>query len=454
MNSTASAGRIGAAIFVALLFLGPARDAKSLPAFAAQTGQRCQACHVGGNWPELTPWGRFFKLTGYTVGKSAWSSETGFDHVPAGVFGQAGITWGKQPNDSQGNPVFVDNGQLELTEVTGYIAGKITDFAGVFLEYSRANNFPGWSSGSDLMDARAISWFHPGDHELLLGVTVNDDPTVQDVWNTVPAWTFPYYSSPVAPGPPANPLIGGLANQVAGVGVYAWLDRKVYAEISAYRTALGFWRWMSWGQSWNQPGGTTYVDGYNPYWRLNYSDQDGPHAWMIGTFGLQANVFPNNLQPTGTTDRFTDVGFDAQYQYLADLDKFTVRATYIHEKQNWNASFPLGNTANPTDTVTQFTISGTWWRDQWGLSAAYFQNNGSDDANLYGVFTPSGSLVSASPNTNGYVLELDYLLTQNIKVMAQYTGYRKFNGLSSNIDGIGRSASDNSSFFLNLMVAY
>jgi hypothetical protein len=38
--------------------------------------------------------------------------------------------------------------------------------------------------------------------------------------------------------------------------------------------------------------------------------------------------------------------------------------------------------------------------------------------------------------------------------MAQYTGYLKFNGLSSNIDGIGRSASDNSSFFLNLMVAY
>jgi hypothetical protein len=258
----------------------------------------------------------------------------------------------------------------------------------------------------------------------------------------------------VAPGPPANPIIGGLANQVAGAGVYAWLDRQVYAEVSTYRTALGFWRWMSWGQSWNQPGGTTYVNGYNPYWRLNYSDQSGPNAWMVGTFGMQANVFPNNLQPSGATDRFTDVGFDAQYQYLADLNKFTLRASYIHEKQNWNASFPLGNTANPTDTVTQLTLSGTWWRDQWGLSAAYFQNNGSADAALYGVYAPSGALVTASPNTNGYVLELDYLISQNIKIMAQYTGYLKFNGLSSDIDGIGRSASDNSSFFLNLMVAY
>ena len=41
----------------------------ALPSFARQTGQRCAACHVGGNWPQLTPWGRFFKLAGYTAGR-------------------------------------------------------------------------------------------------------------------------------------------------------------------------------------------------------------------------------------------------------------------------------------------------------------------------------------------------------------------------------------------------
>ena len=41
----------------------------ALPAFNRQTGQNCQACHAGGQFPELTPYGRLFKLTGYTLGE-------------------------------------------------------------------------------------------------------------------------------------------------------------------------------------------------------------------------------------------------------------------------------------------------------------------------------------------------------------------------------------------------
>ena len=46
-------------------------DALALPAFARQTGQNCVACHAGGQFPELTPFGRMFKLTGYTMGARA-----------------------------------------------------------------------------------------------------------------------------------------------------------------------------------------------------------------------------------------------------------------------------------------------------------------------------------------------------------------------------------------------
>ena len=31
-----------------------------------QTGRHCQACHVGGYGPQLTPFGREFKISGYT----------------------------------------------------------------------------------------------------------------------------------------------------------------------------------------------------------------------------------------------------------------------------------------------------------------------------------------------------------------------------------------------------
>src|ERR1017187_2672663 len=44
-------------------------DASALPAFADQTGQRCGACHIGGLGPQLTPFGREFKLGGYTLRK-------------------------------------------------------------------------------------------------------------------------------------------------------------------------------------------------------------------------------------------------------------------------------------------------------------------------------------------------------------------------------------------------
>ena len=68
----------------------------ALPSFARQTGQKCEACHVSGSWPQLTPWGRYFKLTGYTAGKRLIDKE-GVNYVPVGVLGQVGLTWAQQP---------------------------------------------------------------------------------------------------------------------------------------------------------------------------------------------------------------------------------------------------------------------------------------------------------------------------------------------------------------------
>ena len=54
-----------AATCMALVFVLPRLE---LPAFAAQTGEPCQKCHVGGFGPQLTAFGRDFKLRGYTLG--------------------------------------------------------------------------------------------------------------------------------------------------------------------------------------------------------------------------------------------------------------------------------------------------------------------------------------------------------------------------------------------------
>src|SRR5208282_3413944 len=63
----------GAALLVlvaaALLAVGGG-PAQVLPAYARQTGQPCAVCHTA--FPELTPFGRRFKIGGYTLGGGDW----------------------------------------------------------------------------------------------------------------------------------------------------------------------------------------------------------------------------------------------------------------------------------------------------------------------------------------------------------------------------------------------
>ena len=60
--------RAAAVAALALAVVGlTASEAGAVPAFGAQTGMPCQNCHVGGFGPQLTPFGREFKLQGYTL---------------------------------------------------------------------------------------------------------------------------------------------------------------------------------------------------------------------------------------------------------------------------------------------------------------------------------------------------------------------------------------------------
>lgn len=61
---------------------------------------------------------------------------------------------------------------------------------------------------------------------------------------------------------------------------------------------------------------------------------------------------------------------------------------------------------------------------------------------------------TGSPDTNGYIVELDYLPRQNLRLMVQYYGYGKFNGARRNYDGSGRSATDNNTLFFNVWFVY
>ena len=66
-----AAAAVGGVAFLAVVVTGAGilikpPMASAVPSFARQTGQPCATCHTA--FPELTPFGRRFKLNGYTLG--------------------------------------------------------------------------------------------------------------------------------------------------------------------------------------------------------------------------------------------------------------------------------------------------------------------------------------------------------------------------------------------------
>jgi hypothetical protein len=419
----------------------------AVPAFARQTGMACVACHV--NFPELTPFGRFFKLTGYTLSNNRT--------IPLSAMVQVSRTSSRTVD--QANFDFVRNDDVALQQASVFLAGRIVDHVGVFAQWT----YDGIAhhAALDNTDIRAAWHMTENDIDFIYGVTVNNNPTVSDVWNTTPAFGFPFASSSVSVTPAASTLIdGGLAQQVAGLGAYVFWQRKIYAEFGLYRTADGAFSVFRTGQDINTPGGVARLSGANPYWRIAYNQEWGAHSLMLGTFGLIADRLPDNTIPGTPTDRFSDYALDAQYQYLTLPHAFTAQAAWIYEKQNWRTSFPSGGIgagptpANPSDHLTTFKAKASYmYERKYGATVGYFSTTGNADAGLYAPAPVTGS-ANGYPDSRGVIFELDYLPHPQVKLALQYTWFLKFNGAHTNYDGNGRNAMDNNTVYLLAWFAF
>lgn len=430
-------------------------DAQAIPLFSRQVGVPCQSCHAGGAFPELTPFGREFKLRGYTLG-----SRKG---LPLSASFIASMTRTRSTAGSD-PAAFPHNGQAELELAAVYAGGKITDNLGAFAQW----NYDGIEhhSALEMADIRYAREFMLKGTSVLVGATLNNSPTVQDVWNTVPMWGFPYRSSPIGVMSPARPVIDmTLASQVAGLGVYTWINGRYYLEASAYRTADGAFSVLRAGQPSSAPGGVAALQGYNPYWRFAYERRWGAQNFELGTFGLIVNRYPDNTLAYGATDRYRDLGVDAQYQYLTGDHAFSVQASYIHERQDYRASYPMPvgvgpMPANPSDTLNIMRLkSSYWWRARYGATVGLFSTTGTADAGLYpaamgAMSDPAMDSLNHRPNARGMILELGYMPIQNLRLSAQYTHYLLFNGAASNYDGLGRRASANDTLYMYVWLLY
>ncbi len=438
-------------VVLSSLLLGPlalpGRDAWAIPSFARQTGLRCNVCHTA--FPELTPFGREFKLNGYVKDSHAFSW---FGHFSGMLVPTFTHTSASQPEGA--GEFFGPNDNLALQETSVFYGGRLLDSLGMFAQitYSGVEHNLGW----DNLDIRYAHSASMAERPVTYGITVNNNPSVQDLWNTTPVWSFPFVSSDLAPTPAASTLIdGGLAQQVAGLGGYALFDHRVYAELDGYRT-LSNGTQRAFGVNTSEEN---WIDGTAPYWRVALPYNWGKHSLEVGTFGLDAHTFLGRDE-LGGTNHFTDVAVDAQYQYLGNVDGLTFQSSWIHEQQGWDAGQPLGETSNAEDTLRTFKARFAYLYDKtYRFNLGYFNINGNTDPLLY------ADSRTGSPNSNGWIIQLDYMPLHknggpsfwpwlNVQLTLQYVIYSEFDGAAHNYDGAGRNASDNNTLFLSAWMAF
>lgn len=419
----------------------------AVPSYARQTGMACAACH--NSFPELNAFGRQFKLNGYTLStlknieatddkEKVKLSLSPFAPLSGMVMTSFTHMAEKLPNSQNDNVEFPQ--QLSL-----FYAGQIAPHLGTFIQLTY--DAQSGAIGMDNADIRYSNHIALGEKDWTYGFTLNNNPGVQDVWNTLPAWGYPYSSSGTVPNPSAATLIeGALAGQVAGLGTYGLINNLLYYEISVYRSAPQ--------AAVNPPDSSSVnvIKGITPYWRLALQHQFGSNYFMIGAFGLSSNLYPT--APSGLYDKYSDLGFDLQYEHTLSNSSITIHSSIIRENRTLDASFASGNAANASSNLTSFKLNGNiFFQKGFGLTLGYFKVTGSSDAGLFAPAPISGS-ANGSPASNGILAQLDFQPWLNTKISLQYVDYGKFNGGVNNYDGSGRNASQNNNLYLLLWFSF
>jgi len=421
-------------------------SAQAVPSYARQTGLPCTTCHYTPL--ELTPFGRKFKLDGYVFTTKPQVTDDKKDHnaalqllevFPLSVIFDTSFTSTKasQPAHENGNLQFPQDISLFLAGAWGSHLGSYAQ-----VTYTGTNNHFSWDNTDVRYANHAESFLGK---PLSYGITLNNNPTVEDLWNSTPAWGFPFTASNVSPTPSAAALINGrLAQDVAGVGVYSMWNEHLYIGGTIYRS-----QHLSGPQPNDGLGFGVNIRGLAPYWRVAWQTNTKNNSLEFGTYGIHVRASPNAV--TGPENSYTDWAVDFQYdrtipQFKNDVLSF--RGTYIRENSALAALFASGGASQVAHHLN--TVQGNveyHYGTKLSGTVGYFSVNGTPDALLFPQAPVFGS-ANGDPRSNGYILNLSWWPEQNIDLAAQYTGFLRFNGAQNNYDGAGRHANGNNAVFL------
>jgi len=454
------------------------QQAEALPSYARQTGLGCGTCHT--EFPQLTPFGRRFKIGGYTLRrkeepqqrfvdspytKAPAAASTPDFELPLSVQVISSFTHtGADQNVMGSAPYLKPNNNIEPVQTASlFYGGAITDHIGAYIQATYNAQPFGPASAHlftwDNLDVRYANTTNIGGMPVVYGISVNNNPTVQDPWNSTPAWGYPFTASNLTNTPGAKTLIDqGFAAQVLGASAYAFINDQLYVEVAGYQTlepgalnSLGV-----------NPANTLPINGIAPYFRVAYERQWGKHILEVGAFGLSADTSLPLATPGAGSNHFYDVGFDSQYQYQGDGYWITVRSTYLHEDQTLAASVANGLAANLHNNLNTFRAQASVSYGTDGkiiVTGGYFNTWGSTDTLLF------ANNRTFSPNSDGFTAEVAYQFFGknnapklwpwfNTRLGVQYIAYNKFNGAKYNFDNMGTNARDNNTLLVYLWSAF
>ncbi len=222
-----------------------------------------------------------------------------------------------------------------------------------------------------VFDTRYAQDFTLGGRNVLLGVSVNNYPTVQDPWNSTPAWQFPFPFRP-----PRKLFRCGAADPrplrdaSSGTTVYTMIDNTVYLEAGGYRKLSDR---LQEDVGIPDPAAEHGIDGTAAYWRAARQRTTGPHYASVGIVGFAPHAQSPQERSLGT-DNYTDLGYDATYQFAnGGPHTFNANASYIQEHQRLFGTTALGASSSVANHINTFTVSGQYaYQQTYSVTLGYF----------------------------------------------------------------------------------
>jgi hypothetical protein len=434
------------ALSLAFLTTLTPRSVQAVPSYARQTGLPCSGCHY--NPPELNPAGRKFKLLGYVdkdkdkpgITDNSGKRHAGLDllaSLPLSARLEASFTSTASPQPG------TQNGNFEFPQdVSLFLAGAWTSNVGSFLQVTYDTQDDHFSM--DNTDIRYANKRNVAGKELVYGLDLNNNPTVEDLWNSTPAWGFPWVASDFAPTPTAAPIIQGrLAQDVAGFGGFAMWDNHLYLDATIYRSEHV-------GVSQPNPGTASYnIRGVAPYWRVAWQQLTPRTQYEVGAYGMHMESTPGAI--VGLKDGYTDWAADFQVdRTLFRKDVLSLRGTYIRENSDLVATYAAMGAVQPDHHLNTALVNAEYhFGNRLSGTVGWFDTGGTVDTSLYSQSPVTGS-ATGDPRGAGYIANISVWPMQNLQLAFQYTGYTRFNGAAMNYDGAGRNASGNNTVYLDV----